>query len=98
MVRLHHVNLGIYEDGLDAQRDFLVGVLSMRVVDSGPSLVGRANWFEDDTGTQVHLSKDPDHRPAARAHVAVELGSELSDVERRFEAAGVSSEVLEFDG
>ena len=67
MVRLHHVNLGIYEDGLDAQKDFLVGILGMRVVDPGPDLVGRANWFEDDTGTQVHLSKDPDHRPAKPA-------------------------------
>ena len=98
MVRLHHVNLGIYEDGLDAQKDFLVGILGMRPVDPGPDLVGRANWFEDDTGTQVHLSKDPDHRPAARAHVAVELGTDLPDVERRLGAAGVSSEVLEFDG
>ena len=98
MVRLHHVNLGIYEDGLDAQEGFLVGILGMHRIDPGPDLQGRANWFEDDGGTQVHLSKDPEHRPAARAHVAVEVGDALPDVEQRLEAAGVDAEVLEFDG
>jgi catechol 2,3-dioxygenase-like lactoylglutathione lyase family enzyme len=98
MVRLHHVNLGIYEDGVDAQATFLVDVLGLRRVDAGPELAGRANWFEDDSGTQVHLSRDPDHRPAGRAHVAVELGGDLPVVEKRLDAAGIDSEVTEFDG
>ena len=98
MPRFHHVNLGIYEDGLDAQAEFLVGVIGLHRVDPGPELAGVANWFEADDGTQVHLSKDPEHRPAARAHVAMEFGGELGDVERRLQAAGYSSDQLEFDG
>jgi catechol 2,3-dioxygenase-like lactoylglutathione lyase family enzyme len=98
MVRLHHVNLGIYEDGLDAQAEFLVDVLGMHRVDPGPDLQGRANWFEDDGGTQVHLSRDPDHRPAARAHVAVEIGDELPVIEKRLQAAGYDTDAMEFDG
>jgi hypothetical protein len=48
-----------------------------------------ARWFETDDGSQIHLSADPDHRPAARAHVAVEYGSELVDVEERLAKAAV---------
>ena len=92
MVRLHHVNLSVYEDGIDAQAEFLVDVLGMHRIDPGPELRGLANWFEDDSGTQVHLSKDPDHRPAAKAHVAVELGDELPLIEKRLVAAGIDSE------
>src|SRR4051794_16069293 len=98
MPRFHHVNLGIYEDGLDAQAEFLVGVIGLRRIDPGPELAGLANWFEADDGTQVHLSKDPEHTPAARAHVAMEFGGELGDVERRLQEGGYSSAQLEFDG
>ena len=98
MVRFHHVNLGIYDDGLDAQAEFLTEVIGLHRVDPGPGLAGVANWFEADDGTQVHLSRDPDHRPAARAHVAMEFGDALAAVEQRLTAASVSAEVLEFDG
>lgn len=36
-----------------------------------PTEFPTACWFEAPDGTQIHLSQDPDHRPAARAHVAV---------------------------
>src|SRR5687768_15141745 len=98
MVRFHHVNLGIFEDGLDAQATFLEEMLGLRRIDPGPALAGRANWFEADDGTQVHLSKDPDHRPAARAHVAMEFGDALSGVEQRLIDGGYDTEVTEFDG
>jgi hypothetical protein len=38
----------------------------------------------------VHLSEDPEHRPAARAHVAVDYGAELSAVERRLQLAALT--------
>jgi hypothetical protein len=50
-------------------------------------------WFEADDGTQVHLSVDPDHRPAARAHTAIELMGRSADVERRLGEAGIEFEV-----
>jgi catechol 2,3-dioxygenase-like lactoylglutathione lyase family enzyme len=98
MARFHHVNLGIFEDGLDAQAHFLVDLLGLHRVDPGPALVGRANWFETDDGAQVHLSMDPEHRPAARAHVAMEFGDDLGSVQQRLVEGDVDTEVMEFDG
>ena len=99
MPRLHHVNLGVYEDALDAQALFLTDVLGFRRVDPGAEIAARgANWFEDDNGAQVHLSRDPEHRPAARAHVAIECGSELDTIEARLANAGRDAEVITFDG
>ena len=43
----------------------------------------RTGKREGDHGTQVHLSVDPDHRPAARAHTAIELSDQTTEVERR---------------
>jgi hypothetical protein len=45
-------------------------------------------WFEGDDGRQIHLSVDPEHRPAARAHVAVWLGDELAPTEVRLSRSG----------
>lgn len=88
MLRIHHVNLGIPEDGLDAEKAFLTDVLGLRYLpptDEAPM----ANWFEADGGVQVHLSRDPNHRAPERAHVAVELGDELDAVEARLTARGM---------
>jgi len=70
MVLFHHVNLGVPPGGIDAEGDWLTVVLGYRKLDA-PSEFPTACWFECDDGTQVHLSQDPDHRPAARAHVAL---------------------------
>ena len=94
MVRFHHVNLGVPVGGADAEGAFLVDVLDYRRVDSsegGPT----AKWFESDDGKQVHLSEDPDHRPAARAHVAVELGEDLSGTELKLSELGYAYDAAE---
>ena len=90
MVTFHHVNLGVPVDGLEAEAGFLMDVLGYRRVpiDSELQKMG-ANWYEADDGSQVHLSADPDHRPAARAHVAVAFGSHLADVERRLQEGSI---------
>jgi len=75
---------------------FLLDVLGYRRVAPPPELVGRARWFEGEDGKQIHLSEDPDHRPAARAHVAVDLGDELAELPGRLERAG--HEYSTFDG
>jgi catechol 2,3-dioxygenase-like lactoylglutathione lyase family enzyme len=94
--RFHHVNLGVPVGGAEAEETFLLEVLGYRRVVPPPDLAGRARWFEGEDGKQIHLSEDPDHRPAARAHVAVELGDELDELKGRLKRAG--HEYSTFDG
>ncbi len=75
---------------------FLLDVLGYRRVTPPRELADLARWFEGEDGKQIHLSEDPDHRPAARAHVAVELGGELDELEDRLKRA--SHEYSTFDG
>ena len=99
MTRLHHVNLGVPPDGADDEATFLVDVLGYRKVKPSAAAQGfGARWYEIDDGTQVHLSLDPDHQPAARAHTAIELGDELDTVAGRLRDAGIEFGDGEFDG
>lgn len=87
-MRFHHVNLGVPPGGIDDQANFLIDVLGYRVVAVDEAMQARGvHWFETDDGSQVHLSEDPEHRPAARAHVAVDFGDDLDAVAGRLEAA-----------
>jgi catechol 2,3-dioxygenase-like lactoylglutathione lyase family enzyme len=96
MPKFHHVNLGVPTGGLDSQATFVVDVLGYHRIEVPGSLVGRANWFEADDGSQIHLSEDPNHRPAERAHVALHYGEELDAVRSRLQARSV--EFTEADG
>jgi catechol 2,3-dioxygenase-like lactoylglutathione lyase family enzyme len=88
--RFHHVNLGVPPGVEDAEGDFLVGVLGYRRLESPPAAQARnARWFEGEDGAQVHLSVDPEHRPAAKAHTAVVVGDEADAIEARLVAAGI---------
>jgi catechol 2,3-dioxygenase-like lactoylglutathione lyase family enzyme len=99
MVTFHHVNLGVPVDGVDAEAAFLQDVLGYRHVEVDAELqqLG-ANWFEAEDGSQVHLSADPDHRPAARAHVAVAYGAQLADVESRLQERSIAYDSAQRDG
>jgi catechol 2,3-dioxygenase-like lactoylglutathione lyase family enzyme len=89
MRRIHHVNLGVHPDVMDDEVDFLIDVLGYRRADPpAEALRFGAQWFDADDGTQVHLSRDPDHRPAARAHTALVVGDELDDIKARSDPAG----------
>lgn len=90
MPTFEHVNLGIPVDGADAETSFLIDILGYRHVDPPAEIKARFHpiWFEGDDGCQIHLSADPEHRPAARAHVAVWLGEDLSVVEEKLTRAG----------
>jgi catechol 2,3-dioxygenase-like lactoylglutathione lyase family enzyme len=94
MIRFHHVNLGIPVGAQDAEAAFLVDILGYRRAVAPPELDRLVNWFESDDGTQVHLSEDPDHRPAARAHVAVDVGHDLPALEARLQRKGVHCTAL----
>jgi catechol 2,3-dioxygenase-like lactoylglutathione lyase family enzyme len=96
MLRLHHVNLSIPVDGADAEAAFLVDFLNYQRLELTPETPPMAKWFEGEDGTQIHLSEDPDHHPSSRAHVAIELGDELSILKDKFDAAGY--EYKAFDG
>ena len=90
MVAFHHVNLGLPVGAVEAEASFLMDVLGYRrLVPSEELQRLGANWFEADDRSQVHIGIDPDHRPAARAHVAGSFGTRLGDVERRLSEKGI---------
>lgn len=99
MPRFHHVNLGVLPDDVESEARFLVDVLGYRPVsaEKRPAGIG-ALWYEADDGSQVHLSGDPDHHGAAKAHVAVRYGSELDGVEDRLRQAAVEFRQISMDG
>jgi hypothetical protein len=99
MPRFHHVNLGVPPDGVESESTFLVDILGYAPVDIDERLrqMG-ARWFEAEDGSQVHLSVDPDHQPAAKAHVAVEYGATLGTVEGRLRQAAVEFDASERPG
>jgi hypothetical protein len=84
MIRFHHVNLSIPVDGEEAEAAFLVDYLNYERLELPPGTPQTAKWFATEDGSQIHLSEDPEHHPSTRAHVAIELGSYLSDVRSKF--------------
>ena len=97
VLRFHHVNLGVPIGGADAEGAFLVDFLGYLRVELPPDVPPSARWFESEDGKQIHLSEDPDHRPADRAHVAVDLGDDLAALERKFEQASYKFKAVDGD-
>jgi hypothetical protein len=95
MPRFHHANLGVPPGAEEAQGAFLVDVLGYRKMKVPADLEGLARWYEADDGSQIHLSIDPDHRPAARAHTAIEIDPEI---EARLDATGIAYRSFGRDG
>ena len=89
MPKFHHVNLGVLPDGIPDEENWLTDVLGYRRLELPPDLVGRARWFAADDGLEVHLSSDPEHRPAAAAHVAIVV-DDLDDLGHRLDDRGVT--------
>ena len=96
MPRHHHVNLGVPPGGLGPEGAFLVELLGYRELEPPEELRGRAHWYETEDSSQVHLSEDPEHQPATRAHTAVDYGTDLANVRDRLANAGW--EFRTFDG
>lgn len=96
---MHHVNLGVPPDLVDAERDFLVDVLGYGPAEPDPLAKGfGALWFDADDGTQIHLSRDEHHVPAQRAHTALVVGDEIDEIQQRLVNAGISYDDGEFGG
>jgi catechol 2,3-dioxygenase-like lactoylglutathione lyase family enzyme len=99
MPQFHHVNLGVPPGGVDAEAGFLVDILGYRPVEIDERLRSMGvHWFEADDGSQVHLSTDPDHRPAARAHVALHYGAGLAGVGQRLDEAAIAFDTSNREG
>jgi catechol 2,3-dioxygenase-like lactoylglutathione lyase family enzyme len=99
MPTFHHANLGIPPDLADAEADFLVDILGYRrLVPPDVAADFGARWFEADDGTQVHLSLDANHVPAAMAHTALEVHGESDAIAERLTSAGIRFKTAEFDG
>jgi hypothetical protein len=97
--KFHHANLAVTPDLAEAEADFLVGILGYRRLTPPQAAADfGARWFEADDGTQVHLSLDPDHVPAAMAHTAIDISGERREVERRLTDAKIPFKAAEFDG
>ena len=70
-------------------------MLGYQPLDAGPELTARgACWFEGEDGAQIHLSQDPEHRAAARAHVAVAI-DDLEAMRQRLDQHGVDYTAFE---
>jgi catechol 2,3-dioxygenase-like lactoylglutathione lyase family enzyme len=95
MLELHHVNIGIPEDGLDAETTFLVEVLGLRHLKPGVDAPSTAIWFEAGGGVQLHVSLDPAHRAPERAHVAFEIGGRIPSLERTLVERDIGYQALE---
>ena len=99
MPRFHHANLGVPPGIAEAEGDFLVDILGYRRMELSPeSETFGARWYEADDGTQIHLSVDPEHRPGALAHTAIEVGDDAAQIEARLEAASMDFRVAMLDG
>lgn len=94
MPRFHHANLGVPPGLEEVEGNFLVDVLLYRKIDPPADLQRVALWYEADDGTQIHLSSDQEHRPAAAAHTALEVDDAI---ETRLDAAGIDYRTFERD-
>jgi hypothetical protein len=96
---VHHVNLGIRADQVEAETSFLIDVLGYEHAHVPDVLQARGvMWFDAIDGTQVHLSVDPDHRPAGMAHTALHYGDGLAAIRDRLVARGVEHSVTGLAG
>jgi catechol 2,3-dioxygenase-like lactoylglutathione lyase family enzyme len=95
MPRFHHANLGVSPGAVEEEAGFLVDVLGFTPASGEPP---GAHWFDAGDGTQIHLSEDPDHRPAARAHIAIDVGAALPDVERKLGTTGRPYRAMDLQG
>lgn len=93
VAHFHHANLSVLEGGVEAETQWLVEILGYRQIEVAPDWPKSGPyWFEADDGSQIHLSVDPEHRPAARAHLAIAF-QELEPIRERLDAAGEQYEL-----
>ena len=95
MAKLHHVHLGVPAGSADVEAQFLVDFLGFHEIGLTPGVPASSRWFESDQGSQIHLSEDPDFLPAQEAHVAVDMGAGLAELERKLDQAGIAFDAMD---
>jgi catechol 2,3-dioxygenase-like lactoylglutathione lyase family enzyme len=107
--RMHHVNLGVPTGGVPAEVEFLTNIVGLTEATEkkarATAMLARNNppivvppetvlWYEDGEGFEVHLTEDPNHHPAEKAHVAFVVGEGLQDIEAELGSRGVATTEL----
>ncbi len=95
VLAFHHVQVGCPEELEDELRAFYAR-LGFVEVPKPPTLAARGGfWLRADSGVELHVGREPGHRPSTKAHPAL-LVDDLTDVVARLRAAGAS--VTDDDG
>jgi catechol 2,3-dioxygenase-like lactoylglutathione lyase family enzyme len=107
--RMHHVNLGVPTGGVPAEVEFLINIVGLTEAKDkkvrAAAMLARNNppiivppetvlWYEDGDGFEVHLTEDPNHHPAEKAHVAFVVDEALQDIEAELVRRGVATTEL----
>jgi catechol 2,3-dioxygenase-like lactoylglutathione lyase family enzyme len=84
---IHHVQLAMPPGGEDDARRFYERTLGLAEIPKPATLAGRGGaWFQAG-GVQLHLGREEEFRPAAKAHPAIHVTG-LDDLAARCVAAG----------
>jgi catechol 2,3-dioxygenase-like lactoylglutathione lyase family enzyme len=87
VLAFHHVQVGCPEESEDALRVFY-GALGFVEVPKPPVLAARGGfWMRAPSGVELHVGREPDHRPSAKAHPAL-LVDDLAAVTEVLRATG----------
>lgn len=88
LVSIHHIQLAMPEGGEEAARGFYGALLKLDEVPKPAPLQGRGGvWFQRGS-LRLHLGVEPNFRPAAKAHPALQVAG-LAALAARLEEAGV---------
>ncbi|MBL8161640.1 MAG: VOC family protein [Anaerolineae bacterium] len=88
--RLHHVQITVPTDAVDAAHQFYCGLLGLPEVEKPDSLKGRGGFWLQLGSEQVHVGiEDGVNRRATKAHVAYQV-DDLDAWRTRLIAAGFS--------
>lgn len=92
-MRLHHVNLALHPDRLDAEIAFLTHGLGLARVDAPQFPTAR--WFAFPDGTEVHLSRTEESVVTKPGHIALVLGDAFDATCTRLGALGLTPRTVE---
>lgn len=92
-MRLHHVNLAVHPDVLDAEMAFLADGLGLVRVPAPQFPTAR--WFAFPDGTEVHLSRTEEPIATKPGHVALVLGEAFAATCERLAALGCTARAVE---
>ena len=91
VVGIDHVQLSMPPGGEAEARGFYVGILGLREIPKPPQLAGRGGCWFVGTNAAVHLAREDDFRPHAKAHPALVI-RDLAAARQVLADAGIAIE------